>query len=362
MKVLHYVDENRLAWGETWIQLLHELGRQGVRNFVVCKSGGTLAGRLAEEGIAYDTCDIPLAQLPFTAQKLGRLIDAFQPDLIHTRLSSAARTGGYWGKKKKVPVIATVDKYPKLYYYKNASCLFPCSSAVEAHMAVIGFPKERMQIVYNPVLFSRYQRDEKKRDKLRKKYGIAENDIIILSAGRFIDWKGFEYTIQAYAKMLSKQSQKIRTHLWLVGDGPERKKYLDLVAELGLDGLVQFMGFAQDIRPWLWASDLMIQPSQKPEGFSLMLLEAMAARLPVVATNIGGTLDIIRDNENGWLMEVGDFEKLSSQLEAILADREHLKRIGLAAEKTASCYDVAPIAEQSIALYKKSYLRIAYDL
>lgn len=353
MRVLHYVDENNLAWGETWIQLLHELGRQGAENFAVCKSGGTLAGRLKEEGVAHDTCDIPFAQLPFTALKLGRLIDDFQPDLIHTRLSSAARSGGFWGKRKNVPVISTIDKYPKLYYYKNSSFLFPCSRAVEAHMAAVGFPKNKMQVVYNPVLLSRYLHNDDARSELRAEYGVGEDELVVLSAGRFVDWKGFEYTIQAYAKMREEGAVGICSRLWLVGDGPEKERYVDLVSSLGLNDHVQFMGFARDIRPWLWAADLLVQPSQLPEGFSLMLLEAMAARLPAIATKIGGTLDIIRDGENGWLMETGDFEKLSHTMGRIFLEPGKLKRIGKAAEETASHYDVAPIAAQTIALYAK---------
>ena len=95
LKILHYVDENRLAWGETWIQLIKELEVKGAQNHVICKSGGTLSGRLKEEELSFDTYDIPIQCLPFTAFGFRKIIKSLEPDIIHTRLSSAAMTGGY---------------------------------------------------------------------------------------------------------------------------------------------------------------------------------------------------------------------------------------------------------------------------
>ena len=96
MKILHYVDENNLAWGETWIQLIKELTAQGTENFVVCKPGGTLASRLKEEGLNFDTAAPIVQALPFTNQALGRILKREKPDIIHTRLSAAALIGGWW--------------------------------------------------------------------------------------------------------------------------------------------------------------------------------------------------------------------------------------------------------------------------
>ena len=98
MKVLHYVDENNLAWGETWVQLLTELSKHGVENFVACRDYGTLTERLEKNGIRFGLCRPVSQMLPFTNTKLGGFIDEFKPDLIHTRLSSAAKIGGWWGK------------------------------------------------------------------------------------------------------------------------------------------------------------------------------------------------------------------------------------------------------------------------
>lgn len=353
MKILHYVDENKLAWGETWIQLIKELTAQGTENFVVCKPGGTLASRLAEERLSFDTAEPLVQALPFTNAAFGRILKREKPDIIHTRLSSAARIGGWWGRRRGIPVVETIDKYPKLKYYRDASMIFPCSNAVMEHMVKIGFPSERAKVVYNPVDIPRYRRDMSVRRELREKHGISEDTKIILGAGRFVDWKGFEYLIEAYAKFL-KAGAAADTCLWLVGDGPEMPRYRALVEKLGLGEKTAFHGFARDIRPWLWAADIFVQPSQEPEGFSLMLLEAMSAGLPSIATDIGGTLDIIKDGENGWLMRTGTDNGLVEKLCRVLPDGALLKSTAAKAVESASLFNVHDIAAETITLYRKA--------
>lgn len=352
MKILHYVDENRLAWGETWIQLIKELAAQGTQNFVVCRAGGTLSGRLKEEKLDYAESKPLVQALPFTNLTLGKIIERERPDIIHTRLSAAALIGGWWGKHMGVPVVETIDKYPKIKYYRDASMIFPCSNAVRDHMAREGFPVDKMTVVYNPVDIPRYKRDMGARKKVRAEHGIADSTKIILGAGRFVDWKGFEYLIEGYAALL-KNDGLPETRLWLVGDGPEMARYKGLVKELGIEDKTLFPGFAQDIRGWLWASDILVQPSQSPEGFSLMLLEAMAAGLPCIATNIGGTLDIIKDGKNGWLMGTGHENGLAEKLNTVLRDKKLLAATAANAVKSASVFNVHDIAAQTIKIYSK---------
>ena len=352
MKILHYVDENNLAWGEAWIQLIKELSVQGMDNFVVCREGGTLSRRLAEEKLPFAVSTPMIQALPFTSVEFGRILKKVKPDIIHTRLSAAAQIGGWWGKRYGIPVVETIDKYPKIKYYKNASIIFPCSNAVKDHMEQEGFPPDKMTVVYNPVDTPRYKREESVREEIRGKYGVPQSTKIILGAGRFVDWKGFEFLIEAYARLVNEYKMPYDTRLWLVGDGQEMKKYKDLSDKLQITDKVEFHGFAKDIRPWLWSADIFVQPSQLPEGFSLMLLEAMSAGLPAIATNIGGTIDIIRDGDNGWFMKSGSENGLAEKLFDIVGDERLLLSVGLKAMESASEFNVKKIAAETIALYQ----------
>ena len=125
-----------------------------------------------------------------------------------------------------------------------------------------------------------------------------------------------------------------------------------MVKDLKIGENVLFNDFVQDIRPFLWASDVFVQPSQLPEGFSLMLLEAMASSLPVITTDIGGSLDIINDRENGWLTGTNDFDKMAQILKQVLSDTDYRERVSLNAVKTASYFNVSRIAEETMRIYE----------
>ncbi len=352
MKVLHYVDEDNLAWGETWIQLLKELARQGVENFAVCRGGGRLARRLAEEGLAFDTAR-PLAQfLPFTDFALGAILRRERPDLIHTRLSSAALLGGWWGKRLNIPVIETFDKCAKLKYYRTGDFYFACSERVKEYFAALGAPAEKIAVVHNAVDAAKYTRNEKTRNERRSERGVAEDEKIILAAGRFVEWKGFDILIKGYEKFVSQGGAAERTFLWIVGGGEERERLAALAESSGARDKIKIFLFADDIRPYMWAADLFVLPSKEPEPFGLVLLEAMASGLPVIATKAGGPLDIVEEGVSGWFAEAGSAQSLADAMREALTSPD-LAEIARDAVKRAGWFSVSRIAEETIGHYRR---------
>lgn len=349
MKILHYVDENRLAWGESWIQLIKELARQGMSNHVACKSGGTLSSRLAEEGIACSVVDKPLAWLP---QGFGRIIDKTAPDIIHTRLSSAARIAGFWGRRKKVPVVQSVDKFPKAYYHKKADFLLPCSAEVKKHMLSLGFPESKMRVVFNPLDTARYMPDPAARAAKRAELGLNGGTLLITGAGRFVDWKGFDILLSAYAKYLDMvPAARGETKLLLAGDGEEKPKLLGLIQGLGIEENVILPGFVSDVRPYFQASDIFVLPSKTPEPFGVVLLEAMASGVACIATRGGGVLDMVVDGESGWLVDIGSADSLSAALARAACGGVERGAVARAALSRAELFGVEEIARQVISVY-----------
>jgi len=351
VKILHYVDENNLAWSKPWLQLINYLRSRKLQNHILCRPGGTLTKFVREYDFDISTYKPNIAALPYLSLGLASVIRKIKPDLIHTRLSSAALIGGYWGKRLGIPVVSTIDKYPKKKYYLNSDRLIPCSSAVAAHMNNLGFAESVMATIYNPVNTAEYSPDTVKRAEFRRQHGIDEDVFIILGAGRFVDWKGFDSLINA-CSLLDKQTRTGKKwHLWLVGDGPELAHYEKCAAAVNMTENISFWGFQSDIKPFLWAADLFVQPSREPEGFSLMLLEAMAAGLPAIATGIGGTLDIIENGYSGWLFEPDDIEKLATILHKLLSE-ENLQNYADRARLKAEGYSVEEIGEQTIRFYE----------
>lgn len=351
MKILHYVDENRLVWARPWLQLIRYLENSGVQNHILCRPGGTLEEFVQENRFALSTYKPLVSSVPQLCPGIGSIIKRIKPDLLHTRLSSAALIGGYWGKHMGLPVVSTIDKYPKRKYYLNSNMLIPCSSAVAIHMKNQGFSDAEMELIYNPVDIEVYRRDLPRRKYFRQKHNIADDDFIILGAGRFVDWKGFDVLIKACARVHDSEAIKKNWHVWLVGDGPEMQNYQKCISDFALQEKITFWGFQNDIRQFLWAADLFVQPSREPEGFSLMLLEAMAAGLPAIATAIGGTLDIIDVNQSGWLFAPDDIQKLGSILQMILL-MDSIDDYAQRAQLQAANFSIDAIGKQTIRLYE----------
>lgn len=346
MKILHYVDDNRLSWAVPWLQLLKGLENAGLQNVIACRPGGTLEGLARGQGFEVETYHPSFQAIPALSRGFGKIVSTVNPDLIHTRLSSAALIGGYWGKKAGIPVVSTVDKYPKGKYYKNTDLLFACSRAVAVHMLAEGFPGERVVVVHNPVDPSRYKRDDEKRTLFRREQGIEEGDLVILAAGRLVDWKGFDLLARAFSRV-----QVPRSFLWIVGSGPEEGKIREEVERTG--ARAKLFPFAEDIRSHLWAADVFVQPSTEPEGFSLMLLEAMSAGLPVIATRIGGTTDILRDGLDGWAIEPGSETALETALKQVLAaGRETLALLGRNSGERSGEFSISTLTRKTLSLYE----------
>ena len=358
MKILHYVDENNLVWARPWLQLIQYLENCGVENHILCRPGGSLGRQVIENSISLSIYKPFIASVPYLCQGVSTIIKRIKPDIIHTRLSSAAMIGGYWGKRLGVPVLSTIDKYPKKKYYLNSDKIIPCSSAVASHMKSVGFSESGIKLIYNPVNMDEYRKDLPRREDFRRKNNFDADDFIILGAGRFVDWKGFDTLIKACSILRESDAIKKNWKLWLVGDGPEMAEYKKCVTDFSMNEKTTFWGFQRDIKKLLWAADLFVQPSREPEGFSLMLLEAMAAGLPAVATAIGGTTDILDDEQSGWLFEPDDVQKLAAILQEILVS-DTLNDYAVNAQMKAADFSVDKVGDQTIRFYE-SVIRSYY--
>lgn len=347
MKILHYVDENRLSWAVPWLQLLEAQRDLGDENWVVCRPGGTLWEMVKTAGFDVLSYKPLFPSLPPLCLGFPEILEKVRPDLIHTRLSAAAAIGGYWGKKNGIPVISTVDKFSKVRYYRDASRLFACSGAVKRHISQGGFPSSKIEVVHNAIDSERYRPNSAIREEMRRKMGLEDRNKVILGAGRLVDWKGFDVLIRAFSLLRDSNSL-----LWILGDGPEKEPLQRLIEKHGLESVVSMFSFVRDLRPYLWASDLFVLPSRTPEPFGFVLLEAMASGLPVIATAAGGPLDIIEDGKSGWLVAGGDENALAGCMRETLQNLSLMRRLCEGAITRARRFDVLKCAEKTRCQYR----------
>jgi len=164
------------------------------------------------------------------------------------------------------------------------------------------------------------------RAEARKNLGLGEGDMFLLSMGRLTYQKGHEYFVQAMSKVVSRFPS---AKAGICGEGPLRAQLESQILRLGLSGHVRLLGAWEDVSPVLASADIFVLPSRW-EGLSRALMEAMAAGVPVLATQVDGIKDLITDGVNGLLVPSEDSERLENSILQLLDDPEMMKRIGSA--------------------------------
>jgi glycosyltransferase involved in cell wall biosynthesis len=176
----------------------------------------------------------------------------------------------------------------------------------------------------------------------------AHSKIIVGTAGRLIALKGIEYLLRAAAAL---QPEFPALRVEIAGAGPHRAKLEETAAQLGLAGRVEFLGWVDDIHSVLPRWDVFILPSRE-EGFPIAALDAMAAGLPVIASSVGGVLELIVDGETGWLVPPADVDILVSRLRALLLNPEQRLSMGAAAQaRVRDHFNLTQMTENFSRLY-----------
>ncbi|MDR1884803.1 MAG: glycosyltransferase [Synergistaceae bacterium] len=303
MRILNFVDSDELSFRIPWLNLIHELERRGTEQAMLCWPGGNMERAAAEQGVPVHTWRPFTSKVPALCLGYPRLVRSISPDIVLTKLSSAAAIAGFWGRRLGIPTIATFDKEAKVKYYRNADHYISCSKWIRDLMVSAGIPPDRIDVVHNSVDVGRYRRDDAAGKKLRESLGIGGNERVFAGVGRFDAEKSFDVLIRAFSEVAAVRPD---VRLMLVGDGPLRGDYVRQVDALGLARLVVMSdGFVDDVRPWLWGADYYVMPSRM-EPFGIAMLEAMASGLPAIASDSGGLREILTDGENGFMARPGD--------------------------------------------------------
>jgi glycosyltransferase involved in cell wall biosynthesis len=178
---------------------------------------------------------------------------------------------------------------------------------------------------------------------------VTENRQTITFAGRLDYMKGVHILLEGF-KQLRDEMKNVQ--LTIIGDGPDREKLQNCAREKGISDAVNFCGEAEEIVPYLQQSAVFVLPSFS-EGLSNVLLEAMACGLPVVATRVGGTIDLVQDGFNGILIEPDNAGQLYQAMKKILQDKDLAKALGVQARKTAAeKFSLKSVTEQYVSLYQ----------
>ena len=204
--------------------------------------------------------------------------------------------------------------------------------------------ENEIQTIPNFIDVSLYQNriDEKLRINFAK-----DQEFIITHISNFRKVK----RVKDVVKIFDKVNKKIPSQLLMIGDGPERIQAEELCRELGLDNKVKFLGKLKVIEKILAISDVFVLPSET-ESFGLVALEAMASKTAVISTNSGGISEVNIEGKTGFLSNVGDVDKMATDMINLLQDSELLTSFKKNAFEHAKSFSLANVLPKYNVIYK----------
>jgi glycosyltransferase involved in cell wall biosynthesis len=259
----------------------------------------------------------------FTLRRLARFRNF---DIIHSHeyksdflaLMAAKSTGasplatvhGWTGSSRREKLYYTLDKRILKWFPK----LIAVSGQIRQTLLNAGAKEDRIQTVLNGIDPYNFHRDRTKQKALRASMEIAEHETLIGAVGRLEPQKRFDILLQAFAQV---RSTRPHLRLFIVGEGAERVRLEHTITELGMKNSCKLLGHRSDIVDLHHVFDLFVQSSDY-EGTSNAVLEAMAMETPIVATNVGGTKELIQHGVHGLLTQPGDSDALARAIEESL--------------------------------------------
>jgi glycosyltransferase involved in cell wall biosynthesis len=183
-----------------------------------------------------------------------------------------------------------------------------------------GIPEERITVMHNAIdpKWGELAHDAGLRARTRAALGLEENEKAVLIIGRLSLEKSHVLLVEAVSRLRELLPQT-PVRLLIVGEGPERSAIEQAAQSLGISDKVHFTGYTRDVLPYYAAADLAVLASLS-EGSPNALLEAMVARVPVVATSVGGIPEIVHDRQSALLVPPADVAALTAALAQALGD------------------------------------------
>lgn len=351
------------------VNIINRMADDEFRHMVIClTSSGKFAQRIEKHNVPVIELHKPPGHDLKTYFALWKVLKQHQPDIVHSRnlaaleaqlvtltLPHVKRVHGEHGRDMN-DLDGSNRKYnffrsamrPLIHHYIAVS-----QDLGQWLARTVGVPPDKISQIYNGVDLTRFSGTQRTNASLSGvRSGVDEiappgdlppafresNVLVVGTVGRLTPVKDQQALIQAVALLRQQKSAfASQLRLMLVGDGPQRPELQRQVEEAGIADVTWFAGDRNDVAGLLQCMDVFVLPSLA-EGISNTLLEAMACSLPVVATRVGGTPEIIAQNEQGLLVAAADPQELALALARVLSDAALRQRLGSAGRRKVEQY------------------------
>lgn len=238
-------------------------------------------------------------------RRIASLLREFKSEIVHTQLKRAAWHGGRAAALTGIPAVAKLHNYVDLKRYRHMSLLLCTTEDQVRHVRSRGWEADRVRWIPN---FSRIDPVE------RVEHGFTP-PLKVLSYGRYVKKKGFDYLIEAVGIL---RDRGIHILLRIGGRGEELDRMLEKVRGLGLSDSVELGFWIDDVARELDRADVFVLPSLD-EPFGIVMLEAMARGVPIVTTKTKGPSEVL-STETAALVDTGSAEQIADAIQAIYED------------------------------------------
>ncbi len=335
--------------------------------------GGAIADELQKNGHPLRVLNLNNYYNPWNVMQLARGLRREKVTILHSHTYFANTMGRMAAILARVPVRfahiqsshwASDERSSRNYLVDRilshfTSRVIACSdSAARFQIEALKISPQKILTLHNCTDIQRYASQEATA-AARKDLGIGENDLVLGSVGRLEKLKGHGLLLEV-TKDLIESFPNLK--LVIIGDGGEREVLEQKRSDLGLEDHVILAGLRDDVERLLPMFDVYVQPTIGREGLPLTVVEAMAAKLPVVASDIGGTCEAVLHNRTGILVPPGDKNSLTRALAQILRDRK--MRCQMSQEGWKLCkqkFGVTPMVEALTTLYLEEVKKVSPD-
>ncbi|MBT1450659.1 glycosyltransferase family 4 protein [Glaciecola sp. XM2] len=297
--------------------------------------------------------------LPLFAFKTKAFVNALNLDCLHAHLFGPIVAFAPLAWMIKLPFIGTLhDVYMvegaphraallKLAMFFNAKLVTVSNPMKQFYVKTLKCKEDAITYIPNCTKFNEYLNN---RQALREALDLAPQDIAIISVGRLVELKRFDILIDAIAKLPNHEAIKV----FIVGDGPQKDKLAQLISQHRLTNTVTMLGERDDVEELLAASDIFSLTSET-EGMSKSILEALAANLPVLATNVGGNKDLVIHDQNGYLIEDHQPSSLTDYIKVLIQNAELRQKMGDESRNLVEAeYNSELFLQRHLAIYKQT--------
>ena len=303
------------------VNLAKEMKARGWRvSIISMMTPDGLTDVLDAEGIAWASLDMKRGSADWRALvKFRQLIHAWQPTLVHSHMIHANFLARVARLMTRMPVlISTAHNINeggrlRMLMYRLTDMFSDhttnvSQAAVERYIKIGAVPKHKISLMPNGINTQRFKRNLGQRCHLR--HTLELKGFTWLAVGRLEEQKDYPNMLQAFRKHLQ---HGYDDELLIVGEGPLLAELKDRVTELKLDKHVRFLGVRSDVAELMNAADAYLMSSAY-EGLPMVLLEAAASSLPIVATDVGGNREIVQDEQTGFLSVSQDAKALAAAM------------------------------------------------